>query len=239
MRRECFPDLEGGYQSDTLSDLFSDLFPPSVMVRAATLPMHETRLWDSERPGTERMVPKRLREFLAGRTVARWAIADLGGPVVAIPRDGDRTPIWPEGVVGSITHCDGLCAAAVARVKKVMALGLDAEPASPLPPDLYSTVCTATELQHLGALPPPPAADWPKIVFSAKESYYKAWFPLTRSPLDFTEVEVRLEPATSRFTIEVDARKASVAPWSAATSGTFRANPDFVVTGVVVSPVVP
>ena len=231
--------LEGGYKSDTLSDLFSNLFPPSVTVRAATLPIHDTELWDSELPGTERMVPKRLREFVAGRSVARWAIADLGEPVVAIPRDGDRTPIWPDGVVGSITHCDGLCAAAVARVEEVMALGLDAEPASPLPPDLYSTVCTAMELQYLEALPPPPAADWLKIVFSAKESYYKAWFPLTRTPLDFTEVEVHLDPATSRFTIEVDPQMASVAPWSATASGTFRVNQDFVATGVVVPPVGP
>lgn len=231
--------LERGYQTDTLSDLFSDLFPASVMVRAATLPMHDTELWDSERPGTERMVQKRLREFVAGRTVARWAITDLGGPAVAIPRAEDRTPIWPEGVVGSITHCDGLCAAAVARVEEVMALGLDAEPASPLPPDLYSTICTTMELERFEALPPPPAADWAKIVFSAKESFYKAWFPLTRSPLDFTEVEVHLEPATSRFTVEVDARRASVAPWPATASGMFRVNGDFVATGVVVPPVGP
>lgn len=231
--------LEGEYQSDTLSDLFSDLFPPSVMVRAATLPMYDTELWDSERPGTERMIPKRFREFVAGRTVARWAIADLGGSVGAIPRDADRAPIWPTGLVGSITHCDSLCAAAVARAEKVMALGLDVEPASPLPPDLHSLVCTPMELQHLEALAPPPAADWLKIVFSAKESYYKAWFPLTRSPLDFTEVEIHLDPATSRFTIEVDARRASVAPWSATASGTFRMNQDFVATGVVVPPVGP
>src|SRR5258708_8108427 len=61
-------------------------------------------------------VPKRRREFTAGRNCARRALAQLGYPDFALLAGSHGQPLWPPGIAGSITHCDDYCAVAVAPV---------------------------------------------------------------------------------------------------------------------------
>jgi 4'-phosphopantetheinyl transferase EntD len=99
-------------------------------------------------------------------------------------------------VVGSITHCAGYRGAAVARAEQVITLGIDAEPAQPLPAGVLDLISLPRERQMLADL----AAGhrdvpWDRLLFSAKESVYKAWAPLTGTWLDFTGADIAIDPA--------------------------------------------
>ena len=98
-----------------------------------------------EAPAIARAISKRRDECTAGRDAARAAMRVLGLAPTAIPQGTDRAPIWPTGLTGSIAHCDHICIAAGAPIKKCASLGLDIEPAIPLAEDLIPTVCTAGE----------------------------------------------------------------------------------------------
>ncbi|MEU4210566.1 4'-phosphopantetheinyl transferase superfamily protein [Streptomyces sp. NPDC026206] len=150
-------------------------------------------------------VDKRRREFTTVRTCARTALGRLGiAPAPIIP--GQRgAPQWPAGIVGSMTHCAGYRAAAVARDADVLTIGLDAEPNEPLPNDGVRELVTRPEehgwLARLDA--ERPEVCWDRLVFSAKESVYKAWFPLTRLWLDFQDAVVEVDPDARTFSARV------------------------------------
>ncbi|MET9406309.1 4'-phosphopantetheinyl transferase superfamily protein [Streptomyces sp. NPDC002935] len=148
-------------------------------------------LYPEEQALVARAVEKRRREFTIVRTCARRAMEKLGvtpGPVLP----GERgAPRWPAGVIGSMTHCDGYAAAALARSTDLASLGIDAEPHMALPDDVLEAVALPGErnrLDRLGARAP--AVHWDRLLFSAKESVYKAWFPLTGAWLDFSEADI-------------------------------------------------
>jgi 4'-phosphopantetheinyl transferase EntD len=145
-------------------------------------------------------VERRRREFATVRRCARTALGGLGiAPVPILP--GPRgEPGWPQGVVGSMTHCAGYRGAAVARSGEVAALGVDAEPNAPLSPGVLHSVTLPGEREHLADLASyRPEVCWDRLLFSAKESVYKAWFPLTARVLDFTEAELVVHPGRAAF----------------------------------------
>ncbi|HZG05803.1 MAG TPA: 4'-phosphopantetheinyl transferase superfamily protein [Streptomyces sp.] len=137
----------------------------------------------------------RRGEFGAGRLCARRAMAALGLPGVALPRGRRGMPAWPAGVVGSITHCDGYRAAAVARSRDAVALGLDAEPDAPLPAGVLEAVAFGAEREWLAEYRERhPAVSWDRLLFSAKEAVYKAWCSAGGSWLGFEDAEVTAAP---------------------------------------------
>jgi 4'-phosphopantetheinyl transferase EntD len=127
-------------------------------------------------------VPARLEEFALGRTAARAALSALGQAPVAIAAGADRAPVWPEGVTGSITHCAGACLAVAGHSRQWAGLGLDAEPLSPLDPDLWPGLLARGEDLRDGmqAL----------ALFVAKEAAYKAQYALSRQLFDFATLRL-------------------------------------------------
>jgi 4'-phosphopantetheinyl transferase EntD len=169
---------------------------PDAVVAVETFGDIEAELYAQERPAVDRAVDKRRREFVTTRALARAALAELGLPPVPIPRGEAGAPGWPDGVVGSITHCAGYRAAAVARRGEVRTVGIDAEPNEPVPDGVLETVADAGERSAVAALAAAaPQVAWDRLLFSAKESVYKAWYPLTGRWLDFQAAEVTLDPA--------------------------------------------
>ena len=154
----------------------------------------EAGLFPEEREHIARSVAKRRVEFAAVRRCARRALQELGYPPVPILPGEQREPRWPEGVVGSMTHCAGYCAAAVARSGEVSALGIDAEVHAPLPEGVLDLISLESERALLAELTDrvPGAVHWDRVLFSAKESVYKAWFPLTRRWLGFEQADIEL-----------------------------------------------
>lgn len=144
---------------------------------------------------------ERRREFTAGRHCARQALSRIGvdaGPILRGPR---REPLWPRDIVGSITHCRGYRAAAVARAADLVTIGIDAEPHAPLPPGVADYVLRAEERDWLKRAPA--GIYWDRLIFSAKESVYKAWFPLTGKWLGFSDATVTVDAAAGLFEAEL------------------------------------
>ncbi|MFJ7077170.1 4'-phosphopantetheinyl transferase [Streptomyces sp. NPDC098781] len=148
-------------------------------------------LYPEEEAVVARAVDKRRREFAVVRSCARSAMEKLGVPPQPILPGERGAPGWPPGLVGSMTHCDGYSAAALVRAADLASLGIDAEPHQPLPEGVLPAVALPAEAERLRRL----AGDHPdlhgdRLLFSAKESVYKAWFPLTGKWLDFTEADI-------------------------------------------------
>jgi 4'-phosphopantetheinyl transferase EntD len=172
------------------------LLDPVIAV-SATDPRGDHAAYDEELAAIPGAVPKRLREFSAGRVAARQAMAELGAPPLAVPMGSDRAPIWPAPLVGTITHCDAACLAAVAWTGEVRMLALDIEEDTPLTDDLLDTVCTSAERRWLDTQPDPGQAA--KAIFSAKECAYKAQYPLSQTLFDFQTLEVELGDDHKQF----------------------------------------
>jgi 4'-phosphopantetheinyl transferase EntD len=182
------------------------LFPEGVVLVTRRDLAEGPDLFPEELHAMARATPARRYEFALGRRCAREALALLGGPRVAIPVGRFRDPVWPFGYVGSITHCHGLCAAAVARTLPVNSscairgLGLDSEPAASLSEELAGVICTANECTWLAGRQGDDTP-WDRLFFCAKESAYKCLFPTTHRFLEFRDLGVRFDPEHGSFDV--------------------------------------
>ena len=176
------------------------IVPPCVAV-VDIFGDRDTVLYPEEEAAVARAVDKRRREFTTVRACAREAMARLGiapAPIVPGPHGA---PTWPAGVIGSMTHCQGYRASALALRRDVITIGIDAEPDAALPDGVLASVALDSEAVAVARLATThPHVAWDRLLFSAKESVYKAWFPLTGRWLDFSEAEITFTPETSEFT---------------------------------------
>ncbi len=155
--------------------------------------------------------PRRRAEFGTARICARQALAAMGIPPLAlVPRD-DRAPVWPPGVVGSITHTNGYCAVVVDRSPPLRSIGLDAEELRVLEPGVSTSILTPREQSWLSAQPRSSQGDLTLLFFSAKEAFYKCQYPITGTFLEFPDVEIEIALGLGSFEARVQK-----APWPAA-----------------------
>jgi len=164
-------------------------------------------------------VEARRRDYATVRSFARACLGRLGYPPVPILPGVGGAPIWPAGIRGSMTHCAGYAAAAVGTTPPISTIGIDAEPDAPLPDGVLGLVATPTEQHQLAVMRPelvegrdstsaariatqrkPDSPNWDRLLFSAKEAVYKAWFPLVGGWLDPQESEILFHPLDQTFT---------------------------------------
>lgn len=180
------------------------LLPPVVAVEESAGAM-AGELWPVERLAVAGAAGRRVSDFAAGRAAARSALARLGHPAVAVPVGRRRQPVWPPGVVGSITHTEGHVAAAVAWADDVRALGIDVEKVDAVGPDLALHVVGPAEAgpwrQAMGRA-------WAAAVFSLKESVFKATYPLAGVELGFLDVATDVAP-DGRVTVRPASHRAA------------------------------
>jgi len=168
---------------------------PSVVWVATRQDAPESSAWPEELAVVAGLPDARRAEYVTVRDCARQALARLGVAPTPVLDDARGAPSWPDGVVGSLTHCRGYRAAAVARAGEVTAIGIDAEPAEALPAGVGRRVSTDAEWRRIEVLTRHDAdVPWDRVLFSAKESVYKAWYPATRVGLDFLAVDLTLQP---------------------------------------------
>lgn len=141
-----------------------------------------------EEPLIARSVAKRRNEFITVRYCARQALVDLGLPPVPILKGDKGEPCWPDGIVGSLTHCEGFRGAAVGRRAEVRSVGIDAEPHDVLPHGVLDAISLPVERHELQSMPD--GVHWDRVLFCAKEATYKAWFPLTHRWLGFEDAHI-------------------------------------------------
>jgi 4'-phosphopantetheinyl transferase EntD len=143
----------------------------------------------------------RRRQYAAVRSCARACLQRLGYPPVPILPGVGGAPTLPAGIRGSLTHCPGYAAAAVGSDWRISTIGIDAEPDAPLPDGVLDVVATPAEQDWLAATESAPdSPNWDRLLFSAKEAVYKAWFPLVGEWLDHQEAEIVFHPHEATFT---------------------------------------
>ncbi len=169
--------------------MIGDLLPTAVARAEAFEDCAEDELFPQERALLGNAVERRRREFTTVRACARRALAELGLPPAPVLPGVRNAPRWPEGIVGSMTHCDGYRAAALAWAKDMMTVGIDAEPDLPLRPNVVDSIALPGELSWVRAAQPG-SVHRDRLLFSAKECVYKAWYPMMRSELDFDDADI-------------------------------------------------
>jgi enterobactin synthetase component D / holo-[acyl-carrier protein] synthase len=180
--------------------MLAEIMPPEVAADEAFGDLLDIVLFPEEEAALGRAVDKRRREFTTARACARAGLARLGVPPAPIVPGVRGAPRWPPGIVGSMTHCAGYRASAIARAEDMLTLGLDAEPDDRLPEGVLDAIAIDDERAAVGALASAAQpTNWDRLLFSAKESVYKAWFPLTRRWLNFEEAAITINPADGTF----------------------------------------
>ncbi|MBD9653134.1 4'-phosphopantetheinyl transferase superfamily protein [Ensifer sp. ENS09] len=178
----------------------SSLFGPGVAAATSDPTQPADGLHPPEVAFVANAVDQRRREFAAGRRCARAAMQTLGIPQQTVAAGTDRAPVWPNGIVGSITHCDSLCGAVVARkADGFRSLGLDIEPAKSLDSHLVELICNSQEIAWLNMFCRDNQGLMARAVFSAKEAVYKAQYALSGVMLDFHALSIRLAVMESSF----------------------------------------
>ena len=140
----------------------------------------------------QRSVAKRQAEFLAGRLCARAALQQLDH-LDCVPAIGeDRAPVWPAHISGSITHSTGHAAAIVAHTAQWRGLGMDLENVLTLEraERLAGEILTADEMRRMADLPREQIALLVTLTFSAKESLFKALYPIVQKRFYFEHAEL-------------------------------------------------
>jgi 4'-phosphopantetheinyl transferase EntD len=155
----------------------------------ALLPEEEIALGD--------VSASRRQEFALGRLCARQAMQKLGLAPLPILPGPNREPLWPPGISGSITHCDGYAAAAVTRKTDICSIGIDAERIQDFGDAVLDIV--ALEAEQAWLKQADRQAPWRVLLFSAKESVFKAWFQVFRTGLGFEHVHIDFHPTKYAF----------------------------------------
>ena len=142
----------------------------------------------------------RRREFVAGRACARAAMQAAGVRPMPVAIAPDRSPVWPSGIVGSISHSPILAMAAIAPATSgIRSIGLDIEPATPLAADLIDEICGRKERLWLDNQPAESAGLLAKAIFCIKEAVYKCQYPLSRTLFGFDVIDVEIDLSSARF----------------------------------------
>jgi 4'-phosphopantetheinyl transferase EntD len=178
--------------------MISEVLPAGVAAVEAIGDAPDATLLPEEEAALGPVAERRRREFTIARSCARRALAALGVPATPVLSGPRRQPAWPAGIVGSITHCPDYCAAAVARRERVATIGIDAEEHASLPEGVLDMIALDEERAWLRARSGTGVC-WDRVLFSAKESLFKAWFPITGRWLDFRDALVTVEPESGRF----------------------------------------
>jgi 4'-phosphopantetheinyl transferase EntD len=144
-------------------------------------------------------VATKRTSFTLGRNAAAQALRAIGiDPAPPVLQGKGKDPVWPEHVVGSITHCEPWTICVAAKGSVVKALGVDLEDVRRVQsPDIGEVICTRSEMEwiagtedQLGSL---------IMVFSAKEAMYKAYYPFCRRYFDFTDAELAWDSTIGGF----------------------------------------
>lgn len=201
--------------------------PSGIVLRAATELRGRPSEFEVEEARVVTAVEKRKSEYRTGRNLARQALANLGIQPCAIPSGPKGEPHWPPGIVGSISHCKGICLAAVAHESTFHSIGVDVEVNKPLPAGIPEMIFSANE--PFGHPDSCVINCLDTLTFSAKESIFKCLFPIVGFYFDFKEVSLTFHARDRRFIAKLPERIATTLGFGYL-DGRYAENEDYIVT---------
>jgi 4'-phosphopantetheinyl transferase EntD len=222
-----------------VASILKEMLGEDVAIATAAPSLINDDLFPEERQFIARAVAKRQAEFGTARACARRALAELNVAPCPLLPNADRSPSWPQGFVGSISHTAGICGVAVGRDSFLAGLGLDLEEDVPLSGNLEELICTPFERSKFDVAEPCERGRLGKLIFSAKEAFYKCQFRSTETWLDFQDVELTLNPRMRQFSVGRLNRQGGVWNEIARARGEFRYASGLVITTAVLNVALP
>jgi 4'-phosphopantetheinyl transferase EntD len=144
-------------------------------------------------------VDKRRKEFFLGRLAAFRALQALGVNPEPVIKGERREPLWQEGIVGAITHKADTAIAVVARKSATCGVGVDLESLDkPVNFRIATKVCTEPEQEWISEVPDEKDKRL-KMIFSAKEAGFKAFFPIQQIFLGYQDAQLAWHEETRSF----------------------------------------
>lgn len=142
----------------------------------------------------------RKQEFQRGRVCAAEALNSLGEyNHYIVEVEDDRSPIWPRGVVGSISHCKKYSCSVAASSAELTAVGIDLESTVRVQDKLARMIQFDSDIQSDSRLS---STELLSLIFSAKESLYKALYPQVKCYFGFEDAALT-EVTESNFSIKL------------------------------------
>jgi 4'-phosphopantetheinyl transferase EntD len=217
-----------------LSTSLNGLFPPGALVAELREPGDPAALLPEETLCLKGAVQKRVQEFAAGRACAHRLLREFGIDDFSIKVADDRRPLWPDTLVGSITHTSGFCAVVVAKKETLGAVGIDSEMAGSVKAHLWRGICTPSETAWLHSLPDDEQTAAATLIFSAKEAFYKCQYPLVRERLNFHDATVEPAWGAARGVFKIHANRSIALARHVALplEGEYLFHEEFVTTGI-------
>jgi 4'-phosphopantetheinyl transferase EntD len=213
--------------------LVQPLFDRAFVTAEAAPTLVDDQLFPEELACLTRAVPKRRAEFGTARVCARRALAELGFAAIELSPAADRSPRWPEGVVGSISHTARYCAVVVGRAEQWLGVGLDVEQDRVLSAEVIARICTEGERETLRARDP--QLGDAAVHFSAKEAFYKCQYAQTHTFIEFHEAELDVDFDAGTFRVKVHKRWSERPQFFDALHGRFIRQDGLVLSGIAVS----
>jgi 4'-phosphopantetheinyl transferase EntD len=218
-----------------LSAMLGSLFPEGALAAELRMPGDPALLLPAEAQFLGRAVLTRAQEFAAGRLCARRLFAEFNITECPLTVAADRQPLWPQALVGSITHTSGFCAAVVAKKAHIAALGIDCEAIERVKQDLWPHIFRTSESLWLRSLPEAQRAAAATLIFSAKEAFYKCQYPLVGERLGFHDASVEISGwggARGSFSIVPSRRIEFAAHVHQPLQGHYLFHDTFITTGI-------
>ena len=211
----------------TIHPLLPDLTGPDLAISWAPLEALSGDPHPDEWEDIASATSNRQKEFAAGRLLARVLTDQLGLPPAPLRRADDRSPVWPADRTGSLSHCDTLCAAAVGKRSAFQSVGVDIETIGRVEQKLWPTLFTEKEAGYFSSLAPDTVALETTLFFSAKESFYKCQYPLTKEWVGFQDVAIT---RTDQHALAIAPTRGAAQAWHAAPIHTVKINASHVAT---------
>lgn len=181
---------------NSIADLFSDL---SISYASLELKDYSKELYVEELALVHKSCLERVKSFSTGRICARKALENLNIKNYPIVRSEKGMPIWPKGVSGSISHTKKHCVAVAANCTAGMQIGFDLEETGRLKERLWPLTLNEEEILGIesNACNREEREKWATVIFSAKEAFYKAQYPITYTWIGFKDVGIKLNSDSS------------------------------------------
>jgi len=209
------------------------LFPDLVFTECCRIEDKHYALHLEEDAAVKKAVAGRRNEFGAGRMCARNALESLGMQECVLTRKSDGSTAWPPGIVGTISHSDSWCGAAVARQSDYSGVGFDIETADRVTLSMAKRVLTNSEMDWVGRQTEDESKKWFTLIFSAKESIYKCLPSLLRKGIRFRDAEIIPHADDLSFEVRLTDKITSRIPSFLPLRGRYLLYGEKVFTGIV------
>ena len=211
------------------------LFPDCVATACCRIADADGSIDPAEYSSIKHAVEARQQEFSAGRMCARQALKHLGvfaGPLRKLP---NRSISWPEGIIGTVSHNEIWCGAAVARRCDVSGIGLDIETVTRIGENLWRRIITKEERSWLDRQPAAESQQWAALIFSAKEAIYKCIASLVQRRIGFMDAVIVPDLREAAFEVHLKGSIAGHLPQGLQLQGRFFFFAGAVFTGLTLA----